>query len=45
MNAKMRWKSAALVFAEHIAMMGTWIFAGYYVQKGIVKIRKGGKET
>ena len=31
-------KSAALVFAEHIAMMGTWIFAGYYVQKGIGRL-------
>ena len=28
-------KSAAQVFAEHIAMMGFWIFAGYYVSKGI----------
>ena len=32
-------KSAALVFAEHIAMMGFWIFAGYYVSKGIGKLK------
>ena len=31
-------KSAALVFAEHMAMMGTWIFIGYYVQKGIWRL-------
>ncbi len=31
-------KSAVLVFAEHIAMMGTWIFTGYYVQKGIGRL-------
>ena len=33
-------KSTALVFAEHIAMMGTWIFAGYYVSKGIGRIAR-----
>ncbi|MDE7285080.1 MAG: DUF4405 domain-containing protein [Lachnospiraceae bacterium] len=33
-------KSAALVFAEYIAMMEFWIFAGYYVQKGINKLLK-----
>ena len=42
-------KSAVLVFAEHIAMMGTWIFAGYYVQKGIGRLaaenRKKGTES
>ena len=36
-------KSAALVFAEYIAMMGTWIFAGYYVPKGIGRLTAGRK--
>ena len=31
-------KSAALVFTEYIAMMGFWIFAGYYVSKSIGKL-------
>lgn len=37
-------KSTAQVFAEHIAMMGTWIFAGYYVQKGIVRLAVGNRQ-
>ncbi len=37
-------KSAALVFAEHMAMMGTWIFAGYYVQKGIGRLTAGNRK-
>lgn len=28
-------QGAAAVFAEHIAMMGFWIFAAYYMSKGI----------
>ena len=28
-------KSAVWVFAEHIAMMGLWIFIGYYIAKGL----------
>ena len=28
-------QGAAVVFAEHIAMMGFWIFAVYYMSKGI----------
>ena len=31
-------QSVAAVFAEHIAMMGFWIFAAYYVSKGIGRI-------
>ncbi|MCM1467616.1 MAG: DUF4405 domain-containing protein [Alistipes sp.] len=31
-------KSAVSVFAEYIAMMGFWIFAGFYCVKGIRKI-------
>lgn len=31
-------QSVAAVFAEHIAMMAFWIFAAYYVSKGIGKI-------
>lgn len=31
-------KSAVLVFMELVAMMGFWIFAGYYVSKGIGKL-------
>ena len=37
-------KSAALVFAEYIAMMGTWIFTGYYVQKGIGRLAAGKRQ-
>ncbi len=37
-------KSAVLVFAEYIAMMGTWIFAGYYVSKGIGKLTAGSRK-
>ena len=37
-------KSAALVFAEYIAMMGFWIFAGYYVQKGIGRLAAGNRK-
>lgn len=37
-------KSAALVFAEQIVMMGTWIFAGYYVSKGIGKLTAGSRK-
>lgn len=33
-------KSAALVFAEYIAMMGLWVCIGYYVTKGIDQIRR-----
>ncbi|MDE7254304.1 MAG: DUF4405 domain-containing protein [Acetatifactor sp.] len=31
-------QSAAAVFAEHIAMMGFWIVAAYYMSKGIGRI-------
>lgn len=31
-------QSAAVVFAEHIAMMGFWIVAAYYMSKGIGRI-------
>ncbi|MCM1187475.1 MAG: DUF4405 domain-containing protein [Lachnoclostridium sp.] len=31
-------QSAAAVFAEHIAMMGFWVFAAYYAVKGIGRI-------
>lgn len=31
-------KSAALVLAEYIAMMGLWVCIGYYVTKGIGKL-------
>lgn len=37
-------KSAALVFMEHIAMMGFWIFAGYYVSKSIGKLTAKNKK-
>lgn len=37
-------KSAILVFAEYIAMMGFWIFAGYYVPKGIGKLTVGSRK-
>lgn len=30
-------KSAFLVFSEYIAMMGLWIFVGYYIAKGLGK--------
>ena len=31
-------KSAVSVFGEYIAMMGLWVFVGYYLAKGIKKI-------
>lgn len=31
-------KGAVSVFLEYIAMMGLWVFIGYYVRKGITKI-------
>lgn len=31
-------KSAARVFSEYIAMMGLWIFVGYYIAKGLGKL-------
>ena len=32
-------KSAALVLAQHMAMMGFWIFTGYYMHKGTGKLQ------
>ena len=37
-------KSAVLVFMELIAMMGFWIFTGYYVPKGIGKLMAGSRK-
>lgn len=34
-------QSAVSVFAEYIAMMGLWVFIGFYAMKGIRKRRKG----
>ena len=34
-------QSAAAVFAEYIAMMGFWVFAAYYISKGIGRLGKG----
>lgn len=31
-------KSAIAVFSEYIAMMGLWIFVGYYIAKGLGKL-------
>lgn len=31
-------KNALLVFSEYIAMMGLWIFVGYYIAKGLGKL-------
>lgn len=38
-------KSMVLVFMELVAMMGFWIFAGYYVSKGIGKLTAGRKKN
>lgn len=34
-------KSAVLVFAQHMAMMGFWIFVSYYVGRGFGKLMTG----